>query len=90
MITLSREEYAVFQSALMRAWQCALRNVPMTDGNAEHIAQTLLQGAYEAFAAGVRGETPLADAALAKLQHEQTAEWVMGLKHVHPAHPTIQ
>lgn len=89
MITLSAEEYAVFQTALMRAWECAMRKLPVTGGNAEHVANVLMQGACEALEAGERKEASIAAAALARLHLEQTAEFVLGLKNVYPASPTI-
>jgi hypothetical protein len=89
MIKLSPEEYAVFQNALMRAWQCALRALPVTDGNAERVANVLMQGAVEALQAGEREEASLADAALARLTHEGSATFDVDMAMFHDASPTV-
>ena len=89
MIKLSPEEYTAFQNALMRAWQCALRALPVTDGNAERVASVLMQGAYEALQAGEREEESLADAALARLSVAGTGTFDLDMAMFHDASPTI-
>ena len=89
MIKLSPEEYTAFQNALMRAWQCALRVLPVTDGNAERVASVLMQGAYEALQAGEREEESLADAALARLSVAGVGTFDLDMAMFHDASPTI-
>ena len=88
MIKLSPEEYTAFQNALMRAWQCALRALPVTDGNAERVANVLMQGAYEALQAGEREEESLADAALARLSVAGAGTFDLDMAMFHDASPT--
>ena len=90
MIKLSPEEYTTFQNALMRAWQCALRALPVTDGNAERVANVLMQGAYEALQAGEREEESLADAAVAQLIEAGAGPLDRDKAIFHDARPTIQ
>jgi len=89
MIKLLPEEYTVFQNALMRAWQCALRALPVTDDNAERVANVLMQGAYEALQAGEREEETLADAALARLSGAGASTFDLDMAMFHDASPTI-
>lgn len=89
MIKLSQHEYEIFQSAIRRAWECALRELPVTDGNAERVAHALMQGAVAALEAGEREEAPLANAALAQLSAEETELFALSARIHHPLSPTI-
>lgn len=84
MIELSQQQMTALENALRQAWAQAVHGRLVNDDNAGQVAKALMQGAYQALAAGEREERALTTAALAMLGVQEAEE--IGVVVVDPAY----